>query len=223
MRGRSRDVRRAVGAEPHQVVADRLAGPGQHERSAAEDRPEKNLEAAIPPDVVERAPDDVVALRQRRADRRGQAGETVVEHLRRARRAGREKDPLCWNLELRMWNLECRRSDEIAIRHDGIHASLLGDGRKMFGRQVGRAHDQPARDAVELDECERRSELIASGNQHRSSCELHRAVTDARAVEKVAETDAGRGTPEEAPPAGWRVTQAVSNRRHGTGRRGHRT
>src|SRR5260370_24732829 len=109
MRGRSRYVRRSVGAEPHEVVADRLARSGQDERAASDDGPEKDLEPSIPADVVERAPDDIVALRERGTDRRGQAAEAVDEHLRRARRAGREQDPLGLNLECGMWNVACCR------------------------------------------------------------------------------------------------------------------
>src|SRR5260370_3015900 len=99
MRGRSRYVRRSVGAEPHEVVADRLARSGQHERSASDDGPEKDLEPSIPADVGERAPDDIVALRERGTDRRCQAAGAVDEHIRPARPATGDQDPPPLNLE----------------------------------------------------------------------------------------------------------------------------
>src|SRR6266851_312676 len=91
---RPRYGRRPMRAEPSEVISYRLPGAGQHEGSAAEDGPEKDLEPPIPADVVKRAPDDVGALSQGPADGRRQAGEAVHEHFRRAGRAGGEEDPL---------------------------------------------------------------------------------------------------------------------------------
>src|SRR6266851_3527634 len=103
---RPRHVRRSMRAEPYEVISYRLLGPGQHEGSAAEDGPEKDLEPPIPADVVKRAPHDVGALSQGAADGRRQAGEAVHEHFRRAGRAGGEEHPLRGNLEFGIWNLE---------------------------------------------------------------------------------------------------------------------
>ena len=56
MRRRSQQMRHAVAAEAIEMFADRLAGAGQNERDAAEHGAQKDLQAAIAADVVERPP-----------------------------------------------------------------------------------------------------------------------------------------------------------------------
>ena len=77
----------------------------------------------------------------------------------------------------------------IVIRHDRIHARFRDDGGKMLGRQVRRADDQPAGNSVQLDERQRRGELIPSGDENRPSGELRHSAAEARAVR-----DGGRDT-----------------------------
>ena len=57
----------------------------------------------------------------------------------------------------------------------------------------------------------------------RTALDVFEVAAEARAVETVAEVNAGRGTPQEALRALRRVTQPVSNRRHAIRRRVHRT
>src|SRR5207302_7052588 len=56
MSWRSQYMGDATRGGPHEEIARRFAGARQHQRSAAEERAQKNLQAAITADVVEGAP-----------------------------------------------------------------------------------------------------------------------------------------------------------------------
>ncbi len=235
MRGGSRNMRRPLRPEPHEIIADRLAGAGKHEGAGAQDGPEKDLEPSIPANVVERAPHHVRALSQGAADGRGQAGEAVNEHLGRAGRAGGEEHPLGSAARgRRLFGGHDFVADHpqgnarwviaaIVIRDDRLHARFRDHGGTMLGRQVRWADDEAAGHSVQLDERERRGKLIPGGDENGPLGQLRHAAAEPRAAEMVAERNAGRGTPQEALRALRRVTQPVANRRHGTGRRVHRT
>src|SRR5256885_16490542 len=107
MRGGPRNVRRPVCAESHEILSYRHAGTGKHERSAAEDSPQKDLEPPIPADVVERAPYDVGTMEFLSSSPflplpplppvvypPRQAGGGGGRHFRRARPGRRKEDPL---------------------------------------------------------------------------------------------------------------------------------
>jgi len=49
-------MRDAMLRQPRQMIADRLAGAGEDEASAAKHGAEENLQPAVAADVVERAP-----------------------------------------------------------------------------------------------------------------------------------------------------------------------
>src|ERR1700685_4664736 len=61
MRGRARDVGDAMRTRSKQKIAGRFFGRREHERCAAHQRAQEDLQAAVPTDVVEGAPDERVA------------------------------------------------------------------------------------------------------------------------------------------------------------------
>src|SRR5260221_219387 len=59
MRGGSRNMRRPLRPEPHEIIADRLARARKHEGARGQDRPEKDLEPSIPANVAGTSPHPV--------------------------------------------------------------------------------------------------------------------------------------------------------------------
>ena len=82
----------------------------------------------------------------------------------------------------------------------------------MLRGQTRRAQDQPARDAVELDERQCGCELILHGDEDRATMERRQRATQARAARERLESDARAGSPEMAAGR-WRVvTKEVTQR-----------
>ena len=57
MRRRAQHMADPGAPGPFEELADRLAGLRQHQRAAAQQGPQQDLQAAVAPDVIERAPD----------------------------------------------------------------------------------------------------------------------------------------------------------------------
>jgi len=180
MGGRPGDVGDAVRAGSDQEVRGRLLGAGQHHRASAEERAQEDLQAAIPSDVVERAPHGRVARRPPAAHRSREARQRVHDHLRPARRPGRQEDP--FRLVSFRPLAGCRRDLRGArndgsnpwsptagcrlIGHECIHRRRRRHEWQMLGRQIGRAENESARDGIELDEGQRRRELIPGRDEY---------------------------------------------------------
>jgi hypothetical protein len=62
---------------------------------------------------------------------------------------------------------------ELGIR--GCHSSYLREG--LFA-ELWRAQHQPARNTVELEECNGRAQLLVHGEQHRSAAEVFRVLAE---------------------------------------------
>ena len=70
MRGRAGDVGDAMRTRSKQKIAGRFFGGREHERCAAHQRAQEDLQAAVPADVVEGAPDERIARAARSLSRR---------------------------------------------------------------------------------------------------------------------------------------------------------
>jgi hypothetical protein len=68
----------------------------------------------------------------------------------------------------------------------------------MLPWQIGGGKNQSARDAVELDERQRRGELIRGRDQYAASSELLEPSTEARAPRQIAQGDACIDSPQSA-------------------------
>ena len=117
-------------------------------------------------------PNDTAALVFRHVDWRRQAGEIVHDHLRRARGAGSEKDPLGGTM-LDGRGLR-RREDRTAadaqctlarihfvVAYNRVHLRLGHREGKVFGQDVGRADDDAVRYAIQLNQRHGGGQLIA--------------------------------------------------------------
>src|SRR5437773_5285573 len=93
MSWRSQHVGDATRRGPQDEIARRFAGSRQHHRSAAEERAQKNLQAAITADVVEGAPQHLLRRRAVRLDRTRQAQPRVYGNAPPPRPAGGEQLP----------------------------------------------------------------------------------------------------------------------------------
>ena len=81
-------MRDGLFVQARDVVGNGLTGLGQHQRTAADDRAQENLQAAIAADVVEGRPDrSRAAGRTVGGDRAGQAFERMADDFRQAQRA----------------------------------------------------------------------------------------------------------------------------------------
>ncbi len=206
----SGDMGHAVRAGPAQEVPERFPGAGQHQRAPAKERAQKNLQAAISPDVVEGAPHRGAGQRVALSDRARQARQRVHDQLRRAGRPGRQEDPLrlMASPALGIGGREPRatRDDDPhagsagrrhrPIGHEGIHRRGRDDVRQMLRRQIGRAKNQPSGDAIELDERQGRRQLIAGGDQDGTAAQLLEPTPEARAPDQLAQRDARFGSPQ---------------------------
>ena len=201
----------AVAAEAIEMIADRLAGAGQNKRNAAEHRAQENLQAAIAADVVERTPDRVVDDRPA-AKRRGQAGERMHHHFRHAGGARREHDPLglargggkppgrgnlrsAGNADRQIERGACCRA---LVDDHRIDVGAGDDRREVFGIGIGRQDGETARDAVKLDQGERRGQLTAGGDENGFSGQFFEPAAEARAAGKIGDADARVTIEEEA-------------------------
>ena len=144
-------MRDAAGAEPRaRRSRDRLVGARQHQRAAAEQGAQEDLQAAIAADVVERAPDHRRVIGLRASDRRGQGRRDVHDHLRHAGGAGGEQHPFGMQLSTLgrapaitsgmqttgggVGAEECR---PFAAADNRVDAGLGDHIREMVGRESG--------------------------------------------------------------------------------------
>ena len=72
------------------------------------------------------------------------------------------------------------------IGDDRIDRRRRHDVRNVLDRQIGRAQHEALRHAIELDERERRRELIGRREEHRAPAELVVAITEARPQRQIA-------------------------------------
>ena len=171
-------------------------------------RAQENRQAAIAPHVVERAPHHRVFAAHGTGERR-----QIMHHeFRHAGRAGGEQDPL--------GGVACApfgrsRREFLAARHDAqaerVMAGMIGDDRFGLGRrgnrgEVRRRHARRAknhapRNAVELDEDERRRELILRRQENRASAQRFERVPEARSGRKFGKPHAARRAAQEAGAA----------------------
>jgi len=94
------------------------------------------------------------------------------------------------------------------VRRAGVRCRPVGDGRvgrrrghderHVLGRQVGGAEHDPARDTVELDERQRRPQLVARGDQHEAPAQLLQAAAEAGGRGEAAQGDGRLVAPERA-------------------------
>ena len=174
------------------MIGERLAGLGQHHRAAADDGAQKDLKAAVAPDVIEGRPHRRGAAgRAVRDDRAGQSLQRVADDLRHARGAGRQHQPLRRAFGFCL----CGRTHGRAGRHHQIHARvrparrLVGDDRidlgildqglNVIGVEIGRTQQHSPRHAVDFRHRDGRYQLIGNGKQHRAPGEFAGAAYQA--------------------------------------------
>ncbi len=105
---------------------------------------------------------------------------------------------------------------EAFIAQQRVDAGHGHDRGQLLARHIERQQDEPARDAVELDQGKRGGELIARRDQNRSALQLGEIDVEAGAVLEVAERDL-RAAPEQMAPAVVRgVVEPVPQRPHVT-------
>ena len=156
------------------------------------------------------------------------------DHLRRAGRARRQHDPFGF---ARVGERDAGGNDggtagdlqrQLARRRRrtlraGDHRIRLRGRdhvRKLLRRQIGRAENEPARDAVELDQRQSGRELIRRCKENRAPRERGKRAAEARSLRKIAERNAGVGCPQEA--AGRCGAQELTKRFRASLRHFHR-
>jgi len=65
-------------------------------------------------------------------------------------------------------------------------------------RWLGRANDESTRNPVQLDQRQCRDKLILGCDENRPARELRETTAKTRAAQKIAQRNAGGGTPQEA-------------------------
>jgi hypothetical protein len=102
------------------------------------------------------------------------------EHLWQAGRARGQQDPFRFvapaplGVGGRDCGAVCHEASDIrspglgcgAVRHDGVHGRVGDDGRNTLDRQIGRTKNEPARNSIQLDQRQRRRELILSREKY---------------------------------------------------------
>ena len=171
VRRRAGEVRDAACA-PSRARKSATGSPALDSTSDAPPRiaRKKDLQAAIAADVVEGAPHHGAVETLSGADRRGQAGQAVHDHLRHAGRAGGEQHPFGRQLRqrkllgLEQWPARKRHAREDRApggpayprRSTTASASAQANqSAEVIGCGIGRQNRHPARHAVELDQRQR--------------------------------------------------------------------
>ena len=77
------------------------------------------------------------------------------------------------------------------IRHDRIYCRRIDDEGKMLGCQIRGTKDYTPSDAIEFDECYRRSELALCPYEHRATTKSPGSAVEARAPNQLAKSDGG--------------------------------
>jgi len=78
----------------------------------------------------------------------------------------------------------------IAADDDRVDLALGDKQRKMLPRQIRRAQNEPAGDAVQLDERKRGGQLIPRQDENRTAREFVKTPAQARAGEHIVQADA---------------------------------
>src|ERR1700691_4422469 len=94
MRRRSRNPHDAVRARSDQKIVQRFAGVRKNERPMIQKSAQKNLQAAITTNIVERTPYDRNSWRLASLDRIRQTRQRMANQFGKAARAGRKEYPL---------------------------------------------------------------------------------------------------------------------------------
>ena len=230
MRRGPRDMGHAPRAGPDQKVPRRFSGARQHQRAPAQQRPQQNLQASIPANIVEGAPHRRDGLDPIPVDRTRQAGQGVHDQLRHARRPRGEENPLrvVWSGPRGIGGRESRAAGDDrahaagfqggAIGHNGIHRRGRHDERRDLPRQIGRTQHEAARHAIELDERQRRRELIPRRDEDRAPTQLLEPTPQARAPHQLPQPNARLSAPERALGQGARGPHRVPQGAPVTGR-----
>ena len=203
------DVRHTVGAGPGQEVTRRLAGAREDHRSPAEEGTEEDLEPTIATDVVERAPHTGARQGTGAPDRSRQAGELMHDHLRPPARPRGQENPL---RRMSPGALARRRREAGMAGNGEGHAGQGGrrrsigderidlgrgdDERDVVGGQIRWTEHEPAGDAVELDEGQRRRQLVGGGDEDGTPAKLVKSIGEARTVNEIAERHRCPGAPQ---------------------------
>ncbi|MEY9591626.1 hypothetical protein ABIA06_003917 [Bradyrhizobium yuanmingense] len=185
MRRRAGDMRDTARLQPRDVIGERLMGIGQHQRTAGEDGTEKDLQAAIAADVVERCPDRCRSARWAFGDdRAGQRFQRMAGDLWHPRGARGEHQPFGAARGLgRRGGLRRqlrgddqrhagRRPEFGLVGDDGIDPGIRDQGVEMRRVEVRRTQQHAAGDAVELDHGKAGPELVRQLEQHGTAREL---------------------------------------------------
>jgi hypothetical protein len=157
------------------MVRGRFAGARQNEGATAKDGAEKYLQAAVTPNVIEGAPDDLVELACSALDGSRQGREIMAHHLWLARRARCEQDPFSLSFGhrhvgafpnpciARDVQFDCHGSGrrDAVIGHDGIYPRTDDQRLQMIVIDTWRTHDQSPCDAIQLDQSGGRFQLVA--------------------------------------------------------------
>ena len=212
------DVRHAVRAGPGQEVTRRLPSAREDHRSTAEEGAEEDLEPTIATDVVERAPHTGAGQRTGVPDRSRQADQLMHDHLRPTARARGQENPLrgMSSGALARRGREAgtagagerhpgQRGRRRSIRDERVDLRRGDDEREVVDGQIGWTEHEPAGDAVELDEGQRRRQLVGGGDEDGTPAQLVKSTGEARTVNEIAERDRCLGTPQRAvgqPPGG---------------------
>ena len=73
------------------------------------------------------------------------------------------------------------------IGDDGIYLCSLDDIGKMLNWKIGRTKNDSASDAIEFDECRRRSELARCCDEHRSAAKVVAPTVESGSSDQVIE------------------------------------
>ena len=114
-----------------------------------------------------------------------------------------------------------RFARKITVVHDRIDVGSGDHSGEMLRRQVRRADDEAPRDGVELDQRERRGQLIASGDEDGTACELRREAAETRTTPELTQSNACRCARQMTMTLVRGAGQP--NRRHELRRPAHRT
>ena len=204
--------------QAREMIGNRLAGAGKNERSAAEHRAQENLQSAITADVVERAPYRRGVGGTAAGDGRREPGKVVHHHLRHARRARGQQHPFGANGNRRRLverndrrragdangERERRMRSRTVVGHDRIDFGCRHHGAEMIGLDIGRQDHQAPRDAVELDQRQRRRQLARGRHQDRTARQIREPAAktclaiQAGAASKIGETNGSGAVPNKS-------------------------
>ena len=194
------------------MIGRRFVHPRQHQRSRAQERAQKYLQAAVAANVVERRPNHARLGFGSAAEGACERAQRMGNQLGRPGRAGGQEHPFGLKRgshgAYKWRRLERGPNDCLtvpagnfggrAVGDHGVDLGIFDDRRQLAGGDIERANHQSARDPIELDQGQGTGQLIASGNEHRAPAQLAEPATQISATDEAGQWRMAVGVPQDA-------------------------